>query len=394
MDTAAAPVSLFYSYAHEDEALRDELQGHLKLLERRGLLAPWHDRRIVPGADWSGAIDGNLRQAELVLLLVSKDFIESDYIMGTELAVAMQRQAEHAAVVIPIVVRAVDLDPDDAQDLPFLKLQALPTDLRPVTSWPNRDEAWTNVAKNLRATVKGIRESRPEASAAAGLPDLPAATTMAHRPVELVRQSIERPHDEKYPPARAEPPAADPLLDRVVADVSQQIVQAGIQRGAPPLDENGAAALQAQTRVLVDLTDQQRILWVDDRPEGNRFEIAALAKLQIEVVTARGTDEALELIAADTEGFGLVISDWERAGEPAQAGLRLLARLRQADIHWPLVFYHGADAALRSRRAVQARAAGAFGEALLPDELMALVAQALQAGPSPHPRPLPKGARE
>jgi len=159
--TPAAPVTLFYSYAHEDEALRDELQGHLKLLERRGLLAPWHDRQIVLGAHWSGAIDANLRNAELVLLLISKDFIESDYIWGTELAVAMQRQAEHEAVVVPIIVRAVDLEPDDAQDLPFLKLQALPTDLRPVTSWPNRDEAWTNVAKGLRVTVKDIRERRP-----------------------------------------------------------------------------------------------------------------------------------------------------------------------------------------------------------------------------------------
>ena len=65
--TDSTPVTLFYSYAHEDEALRDELQGHLKLLERRGLLAPWHDRRIVPGADWSGASDGYLRKAELVL---------------------------------------------------------------------------------------------------------------------------------------------------------------------------------------------------------------------------------------------------------------------------------------------------------------------------------------
>ena len=165
MDAAAAPVTLFYSYAHEDEALRDELQGHLMLLQRRGLLAPWHDRRIVPGADWSAGIDTHLRNAELVLLLVSKDFIASDYIMGTELAVAMQRQVAHAAVIVPIIVRAVDLDPDDAQDLPFLKLQSLPTDLRPVTSWPNRDEAWTNVAKGLRASVKGIRESRPAASA-------------------------------------------------------------------------------------------------------------------------------------------------------------------------------------------------------------------------------------
>ena len=70
MDASAAPVSLFYSYAHEDEALRNELQGHLKLLERRGLFAPWHDRRIVPGADWSGAIDSYLRQAEHAAVVV------------------------------------------------------------------------------------------------------------------------------------------------------------------------------------------------------------------------------------------------------------------------------------------------------------------------------------
>ena len=394
MDAAAAPVTLFYSYAHEDEALRDELQGHLKLLERRGLLAPWHDRRIVPGADWSGAIDGYLRKAELVLLLVSKDFIDSDYIMGTELAVAMQRHAEHAAVVVPIVVRAVDLDPDDAQDLPFLKLQALPTDLRPVTSWPNRDEAWTNVAKGLRAAVKAIRESRPAGSATDGLPDSPAAMARCPPPPPMFKGRrqpgpvtwlmtwVFRPRPGKAPSAPIETPD-DPLLDRVVADVSRQIEQAGRQRSAPPLSANGAAVLQAQTRSLIDLTDQQRVLWVDDRPEGNRLEISALAKLQIEVVTTRGTDEALQAIAADSEGFGLVISDWERAGESAQAGLRLLARLRQTGNASPLVFYHGEQGGRRARRAADARAAGALGEAVLPDELMALVARALQAGAAP-----------
>ena len=377
MSAATAPVTLFYSNAHEDEALRDELQGHLKLLERRGLLAPWHDRRIVPGADWSGAIDTHLRGAELVLLLVSKDFIESDYIMGTELAVAMQRHAAQAAVVVPIVVRAIDFDPQDDQELPFLRLQGLPTDLRPVTSWPNRDEAWTNVAKGLRATVNGIRQRRPVAASAAAASDAPLA--------------------------RLEPPTADPLLDRIVADVSRQIAQAQRERGALPLGATGAALLQAQTRALIDLPEQHRVLWVDDRPERNRFEAAALAKLQIEVVTARSTDEALQRIAADTEGYALVISDWERSGEPAEAGLRLLARLGPAGVHCPLIFYHGVEGAQRAARALQARAAGALGEAVRPDELMTLVLRALQtgelrplpdAGSHPHPNPLPKGARE
>ena len=402
--TPAAPVTLFYSYAHEDEALRDELQGHLKLLERRGLLAPWHDGQIVPGTNWANAINANLRSAELVLLLVSKDFIESDYIWGTELSVAMQRQDKNDAVVVPIVVRAIDFDPKDPQELPFLKLQALPTDLRPVTSWPNRDEAWTNVAKGLRATVKSIHERRPP------LPNL----SLSSDPLELDTDIVVTHTDDEIPPIgdyvtcgaikliqhskhrfgsvrlqadqeltlHVDLPATDPLLERVVGDVSQQIVLAHRHRSAASLDETQAALLQQQTRALIDLPEQQRVLWVDDCPEGNRFEAAALAKLQIEVVTARSTDEALRIIEADHEGFTLVISDWERVGEAKQAGLRLLARLRQAGVQWPLIYYHGAVDETRARRAAQARAAGALGEAVLPAELMQLVVQALNVRPA------------
>ena len=131
-------------------------------------------------------------------------------------------------------------------------------------------------------------------------------------------------------------------------------------------------------QTLIDLPDQKRVLWVDDRPEGNRLETIALAKLQIEVVAVRNTDTALHCIENDAEGFDLVISDWERRNEPAEAGLRLLKRLRGAGSAVPVVYYHGAfDAAQRRRRAEQARAAGALGEAVLPSDLMALVLRAL-----------------
>ena len=131
-DPATPPVSLFYSYAHEDEALRDELRGHLKILERRGLLSSWHDREIKPGEDWHAKIDEELQMADLVLLLVSKDFIESDYIFGNELTVAMQRHQAGFATVVPIIVRAIDIDAEDREALPFLSLQGLPTDMKPV----------------------------------------------------------------------------------------------------------------------------------------------------------------------------------------------------------------------------------------------------------------------
>ena len=369
---SAAPVTLFYSYAHEDEALRDELQGHLKILERRGLLAPWHDRRIVAGEDWAQRIDANLRSAELVLLLVSKDFIESDYIMGTELGAAMARHAQHETVVVPIVVRAVDLDPDDADALPFLKLQGLPTDLKPVTSWPNRDEAWTNVAKGLRVTVKAIREQRPVVAAQPPVVVPPALQTRGPAMAPSAASA------EPAPPALPATPIPDAVLERVVQGAVGLVEGAQRNRGEPALDAAAQQRVRSGAQALVDMPDQKRVLWVDDRPEGNRFEAAALAHLQIEVVAVRGTDAAMACIGADTEGFDLVISDWERPAEGPQAGLRLLERLRATGSAVPLVYYHATfGAAQREQRAEQARAAGALGEAVLPSDLMALVRRAL-----------------
>jgi CheY-like chemotaxis protein len=394
-EALAVPVTLFYSYAHEDEGLRDELQGHLKILERRGLLAPWHDRKIVAGHDWSRDIDVHLRSAELVLLLISKDFIESDYIMGTELGAAMQRHAAQQTVVVPIVVRAVDLDPEDSEDLPFLKLQGLPTSLRPVTSWPNRDEAWTDVAKGLRATVKGIRERRaplpPPVRAAAGQGTAPgeaedpfaellgsARTWIRPNPPSPTLPDLFGTHvpDPVLEPMLAGAPAPDPVLERVLAGVSLQIEQARQARHQPALDESAALQMQNGLRALIDLPEQKRVLWVDDRPEGNRHETAALAKLQIEVVAATSTAQALHCIGSDAEGFDLVISDWEREGEAPQAGLQLLAAMRKIGLAEPVIFYHGARAEQRAERATQAALAGAFGDATLPFELMALVHKA------------------
>ena len=172
-------VRLFYSYAHEDEDLRNELQGHLKILERRKLIAPWHDRRIVPGRAWDAEIDRYLREAELVLLLVSADFIASDYIMGQELATAMAQHDAGSSTVVPVILRPVDLQPEDVDIAPFLKLQGLPPDLKPVTSWPQRDEAWVLVAKGLRKTVAQIRAKRPAAD-----PFAPPAPTV---PATIIR---------------------------------------------------------------------------------------------------------------------------------------------------------------------------------------------------------------
>ena len=104
------PIDLFYSYAHKDEALRDELAAQLSILERKGVLRSWHDRRIEGGQDWNLQIDTHLKTADLILLLVSADFMNSDYIWGNELTVAMMRSASGEASVVPVLVRPCLMD--------------------------------------------------------------------------------------------------------------------------------------------------------------------------------------------------------------------------------------------------------------------------------------------
>ncbi|MGC4085542.1 MAG: toll/interleukin-1 receptor domain-containing protein [Vicinamibacterales bacterium] len=157
------------------------------ILERRKIIKSWTDRAIQPGSNWDTTIDEHLRAADIVLLLISNDFIASDYIWGEELRIAMERHTRDEAVVVPIMVRPVDLQADDAADIPFVKLQGLPKDFKPVTTWTNADEAWTSVASGIRQTVNTINARRaavaPQAPAAAPAPvPPPVAAPAAARP--------------------------------------------------------------------------------------------------------------------------------------------------------------------------------------------------------------------
>lgn len=142
---------VFVSYSHKDEALREELETHLAPLRRQGLIGVWHDRRIDAGTEWKGAIDQELEAANVILMLVSPNFVASDYCYDIEMTRAMERHEAGAARVIPIVVRPVDF-----HSLPFGRLQALPRDAKPVVTWGSRDEAWLDVARGLRQVVAAM----------------------------------------------------------------------------------------------------------------------------------------------------------------------------------------------------------------------------------------------
>ncbi len=123
MDESRQAVRLFYSYSHKDETLRNELETHLKLLQRQGLIETWHDRQIEAGDEWKQKIDENLERADIILLLISSDFIASDYCYDKEMGRAMERHSQKEARVIPVIVRDVNW-----RIAPFAELQALPKD--------------------------------------------------------------------------------------------------------------------------------------------------------------------------------------------------------------------------------------------------------------------------
>jgi CheY-like chemotaxis protein len=168
------------------------------------------------------------------------------------------------------------------------------------------------------------------------------------------------------------------LLDRVVQGVSACVTEAAKSRGAQGVD---SAKAERYARTLIDVADQKRILWVDDEPDNNRLETAALAKLQIEVVAVTSTEAALARLDSDPERFDLVLSDWqlpESDLSTLSAGIHLLRQVRKHHPTVPVVFYHGSGGKReRAVRRKQALREGAFGEAVMPDKLLKLVIKAL-----------------
>jgi tetratricopeptide (TPR) repeat protein len=145
--------TIFVSYAHEDDFFRQELEKHLQALYRQKLIEVWHDRNISAGTDWTQQMREFLDTADIILLLISPDFLSSDYRYSVEMVRAMERHKARKARVIPIILRPVIWE-----GTPFAALQSLPDDDKPVTAWPSTDAAFLNVAENIGRVVRELQE--------------------------------------------------------------------------------------------------------------------------------------------------------------------------------------------------------------------------------------------
>jgi hypothetical protein len=219
------PATLFYSYSHKDERMRDQLAVHLAILSREGVIKEWHDRDIGAGDEWEGAIDESLEKAEIILLLVSPDFVASDYCWSKEMTRALEQHDAGKARVIPIILRPVDWN-----GAPFGRLQALPKNAKPITVWSNRNLAWVDVVRGIRKTAADLSAGIPPTSeklparvppAVTKRPQAPAATPAprkTRRPRKALRRAIHSAENRSDFPGKVvrsegDPPTGDAAVD-------------------------------------------------------------------------------------------------------------------------------------------------------------------------------------
>jgi TIR domain len=145
------PYEVFISYAHEDSSFLSELENHLVNLKKQNFISTWNDKDISPGTEWKKQIMDRLNRAQIILLLISADFMASDFCYSVEMERAMQRHDADEARVLPIIVRPVDW-----KGAPFSKVQALPSEGKAVTRWPTHDDAFVDVSQGIRNAIKDL----------------------------------------------------------------------------------------------------------------------------------------------------------------------------------------------------------------------------------------------
>ncbi|KHT31727.1 toll/interleukin-1 receptor domain-containing protein [Pectobacterium carotovorum] len=151
--------TLVFSYSHVDEALRNELEKHLSPLKRMGKITTWHDRRIIPGQEFEHQIDQYFFDADIILLLISSDFIASDYCYQVEMANALERHKRGEAVVIPVILRECAW-----HKLPFGSIMAATIDGKPITKFTSHDEGYVQVVDAVSRAIAGIATKKPQQS--------------------------------------------------------------------------------------------------------------------------------------------------------------------------------------------------------------------------------------
>jgi TIR domain len=148
---AAHVLKMMICYSHSNKAQRKQIDKHLALMTRQKLIDIWYDRKITAGSEWNGYIDEHINTSDIILLLISAEFIASDYCFDVEMTRALERHKAGEARVIPVILRKCDWKNTSLKDL-----QALPSNVLPVDQWPRSNDAYHDIADGIRKVVEEL----------------------------------------------------------------------------------------------------------------------------------------------------------------------------------------------------------------------------------------------
>lgn len=149
----AKTIHIFYCYAHQDDLLRDNLDRHLEPLKHLGIIDTCCDHEVQAGSEWRYEVDRRFNNADVLLLLVSPNFIRSEYCYHVEMLRALERHHLGSVHVIPIILRPVLW-----QITPIGRLQVLPINGKPIVKWRNCDDAFCDVVQGIYKVVEALRK--------------------------------------------------------------------------------------------------------------------------------------------------------------------------------------------------------------------------------------------
>jgi hypothetical protein len=198
----ADTIEIFISYAEEDREYLKELENQLKSLARSIPIDIWHRRKVIPGQEVSREVDTHLKAARIILLLLSPNYLASEYLRN-EMTQAMKRHETEEVRVIPVLLRPIYW-----QDTPLKDLEPLPTNRQPVSRWPDKSDAFDNIDRGIR---KAVKELTPPART-----DTPSATAAAAKSPPEKRQQPEAMAVEDYEGASRAATSGPPEPERHV----------------------------------------------------------------------------------------------------------------------------------------------------------------------------------
>lgn len=324
---ATESVSLFISYSHKDDELRKELTTHLMPLRRQGLISTWYDRMIEPGSKWDEAIKAQLMAADIILLLLSADFIASDYCADVEIQAAMDRHLSGDAVVIPVVLRDTYW-----KNQPYAALQSFPPDAKPVTdtdAWPQKDKAFVKVAEGIEAVAHRLIQARQLKRALQAEKEQSFRELARHVTGDGTVSGIERARLEELRGKLALLPA---VADRIVAEelapsrkraenlaFYAATFQAEITRAYPVTDQSRQELAELQEQLLLPADAVARVEAPLIVQAEARYQASRLAPPAAQTPTAALHPPARRATALPQPGPAATVAGSASASAPAPA---------------------------------------------------------------------------